>query len=40
MSSQVFEEIAGEFSPPFRKNKTFQSIKYWIIIKNVSFILT
>lgn len=27
MNSQIFEEI-GEFLPPFRKDKTFQSIKY------------
>lgn len=36
MNSQIFEEIIGEFSPPLRKDKTFQNIKYWKIIKNVN----
>lgn len=36
MNSQIFEEVIGEFSLPLRKYKTFQSIKYWKIIKNVN----
>ena len=39
MNSQIFEEI-GEFLPPFRKDKTFQSIKYWRIIKKCELHIT
>lgn len=35
MGPQMFEEM-GEFSPSFRKDKTFQRIKHWKRITDVN----
>lgn len=36
MGPQILEDIVGEFSPSFRKDKTFQIIKHWKIMKDVN----
>lgn len=36
MGPQIFEDIIGEFLPSSIKDKTFQSIKHWKIMKDVN----